>query len=151
MNAVPSSLVCQRIREQVSLRLDGELSQLELRMVAAHLERCTDCHAFEASVSEFTNAIRGAPLESLREPIVVRRSRRVSVSTAQLSAAAALAVAVLGVLSQVGVPGSPDPAVGGRLSTTTNLFKTSWQPDREIAQIDAALRDASLPGPFSAI
>ncbi len=144
-------MVCQRIREQVSLRLDGELSQLELRMVSFHLERCADCQTFEAAVREFTTELRTAPLESPRLPIAIRRTRRISLSTAQLSAAAALAVAVLGVLSQVGVPGSPDPAVGGRLSTTTNLFKTSWQPEREIAQLDAALPEVSRPGPFSAI
>lgn len=120
-------------------------------MVAAHLERCADCHAFEASVREFTAELRAAPLESPRLPIVVRRARRVSLSAAQLSAAAALAVAVLGVLSQVGVPGSPDPAVGGRLSTTTNLFETSWQPEREIAQIDTDLPATNRPAPFSAI
>lgn len=120
-------------------------------MVAAHLERCADCQAFEASVREFTEELRAAPLQSPRLPIVVRRARRASLSTAQLSAAAALAVAVLGVLSQVGVPGSPDPAVGGRLSTTTNLFKTSWQPEREIAQIDTNLPGTNRPGPFSAI
>lgn len=144
-------MVCQRIREQVSLRLDDELSQLELRMVAAHLERCADCQAFEESVREFTEELRMAPLESPRLPIVVPRTRRVSLSTAQLSAAAALAVAVLGVLSQVGVPGSQDRTVGGGLSTTTNLFKTSWQPEREIAQIDADLPGSNRPGPFSAI
>ena len=151
MNAVRSSVVCHRIREQVSLRLDDELSQLELRMVAAHLERCADCQAFEESVREFTEELRTAPLQSPRLPIVVRRTRRVSLSTAQLSAAAALAVAVLGALSQVGVPGSQDPAVGGRLTTTTNLFKTSWQPEREIAQLDADLPGTNRPGPFSAI
>ncbi len=140
-------MVCQRIREQVSLRLDGELSQLELRMVATHLEHCADCHTFETSVREFTTQLRAAPLESPRLPIVVRRNRRVSLSVAQVSAAAALAVAVLGVLSQVGVPASQDPTV----STSTNLFKTSWQPEREIANIDTHLPGTNRPGPFSAI
>ena len=148
MNAVPSSTVCGRIREQVSLRLDGELSQLELRMVDAHLERCAGCHAFEASVREFTEELRAAPLLSPRLPILVRRARRISLSAAQVSVAATLAVAVLGVLSQVGLPGSADPAVGARLSTT-NLFKTSWQPERELAQIDTNLSER--PGPLPAI
>ncbi|MDQ3122722.1 MAG: zf-HC2 domain-containing protein [Actinomycetota bacterium] len=150
MNAVRSSIVCQRIREQVSLRLDGELSQLELRMVAAHLERCAECRTFEESVREFTEELRAAPLQSPRLPILVRRARRVSLSAVQISVAATLAVAVLGVLSQVGLPGSADPAVGGGLSTA-NLFKTTWQPEREIAQIDANLPGTDRPGPFSAI
>ncbi len=104
MNAVRPSLVCQRIREQVSLRLDDELSQLEERMLASHLDRCADCRMFEQSVREFTDQLRAAPLESPRQPILVRRARRrVSLTAAQVSAAATLAVAVLGVLSQVGV------------------------------------------------
>ena len=120
-------------------------------MVAAHLERCAECQTFEVSVREFTDELRAAPLQSPRLPIVVRRvHRRVSLSTAQVSVAAALAVAVLGLLSQVGLPGSPDPAVGGSRSTT-NLFKTSWQPEREIAQIDADLPGSHGPRPFSAI
>jgi len=148
MNAVRPSLVCQRTREQVSLRLDDELSQLEERMLAAHLVRCSDCREFEQSVREFTDELRAAPLESPRQPILVRRTRRVSLTAAQVSAAATLAVAVLGVLSQVGVPSTQDPAAR---STTANLFQTSWQPDRELAQIDSNLPSTNRPGPFSAI
>ena len=100
---------------------------------------------------EFTDELRAAPLQSPRLPIVVRRAqRRVSLSAAQISVAATLAVAVLGVLSQVALPGSPDPAVGGTLSTA-NLFKTAWQPEREIAQIDTNLPGTNRPGPFPAI
>jgi predicted anti-sigma-YlaC factor YlaD len=148
MNAVRPSLVCQRIREQVSLRLDDELSQLEERMLASHLLRCSDCRTFEESVREFTEQLRSAPLESPRQPILVRRRRRVSLTAGQVTAAATLAVAVLGVLSQVGVPTTQDPSVR---STTANLFKTAWQPDRELAQIDSNLPGTNRPGPFSAI
>jgi Putative zinc-finger len=148
MNAVRASLVCQRIREQVSLRLDDELSQLEERMLASHLRRCSDCRTFEESVREFTEQLRAAPLESPRQPIMVRRTRRVSLTAAQVTAAATLAVAVLGVLSQVGMPTTQDPSAR---STTANLFKTSWQPDRELAQLDSNLPGTNRPGPFSAI
>ena len=148
MNAVLPSLVCQRIREQVSLRLDDELSQLEERMLASHLLRCSDCRMFEQSVREFTERLRAAPLESPRQPILVRRARRASLSVAQISAAATLLVAVLGVLSQVDMPSTQDPSAR---STTANLFKTSWQPDREIAQIDSNLPGTRRPGPYPAI
>ena len=120
-------------------------------MVDAHLKRCAECRGFEASVREFTEELRAAPLQSPRFPIMVRRARRrVSLSTAQISVAATLAVAVLGVMSQVGLPGSADPAVGAGFSTA-NLFKTSWQPEREIAQIDTNLPRNDQPGPFFAI
>ncbi len=148
MNAVRPSLVCQRIREQVSLRLDDELSQLEERMLASHLLRCSDCRLFEESVSDFTDKLRAAPLESPRQPILVRRPRRVSLSVAQISAAATLLVAVLGVLSQVDMPSTQDPSAR---STTTNLFKTSWQPDRELANLDTELPGTNRPGPYPAI
>jgi len=38
--------------------------------------------------------------------------------------------------------------------TNVNFFKTSWTPERELAEIDAALerqRHLSRPGPVSAI
>lgn len=148
MNAVQLSVVCQRVREQASLRLDDELSQFEERMVSSHLSCCPDCRTFEASLREVTEALRAAPLESPRQPILVRRTRRVSISAAQI-AAAMLAVAALGVVSQGGMPGSQDSTVGEGLSTT-NLFTTSWPPEREIAQIDATLL-LNTPGPLPAI
>jgi predicted anti-sigma-YlaC factor YlaD len=62
MSAGLSPLVCDRVRGQVSVMLDGELSQLEQRMVASHLARCGDCRMFEESVREFTVQMREAPL-----------------------------------------------------------------------------------------
>ena len=104
MSASLLPIVCDRVRGQVSLLLDGELSQLEQRMVAGHLERCADCREFATSVRTFTEQLRSAPLESPRRPIVVRRPRRVSVSGIQASAAAVIVVGVLGLASQIGVP-----------------------------------------------
>ncbi len=151
VNAVRSSIVCQRIREQVSLRLDDELSQLELRMVAAHLERCADAVEFEASVREFTEELRAAPLQSPRLPIVVRRARRrVSLSAAQISVAATLAVAVLGVLSQVGLPGSPTrPSAEGSRRRTSSRPRGSRSARSLRSTRTCRARDQ--PGPFSAI
>lgn len=130
------------------MQLDGELSQLEQRMVAAHLERCADCRAFEGSVRSFTEELRAAPREAPRHPIVVRRTRRVSFSALQVSAAATVAVAVLGVVSQVGATQQNVPDVDRQVAA--NLFKTSWQPELELAQIDpvglARLTDMP-PGP----
>ena len=93
-------LVCERVRAQVSLQLDGELSELERRMVALHLARCPGCHAYERDTAMLTRLLREAPLESLRYPVVVRRPRRASVERMQVGFAAALAVAVLGVAVQ---------------------------------------------------
>jgi predicted anti-sigma-YlaC factor YlaD len=149
MKAVLSPVVCDRVRGQVSLMLDGELSQLEQRMVASHLERCADCQTFERTVREFTVKMREAPLESPRVPVVVaRRARRAVLSAANVSVAAMLAVAVLGVVAQLGPSGRS--ADSTTRFTTATLFTVGWEPEREIAQIDA-LRPLHRPGPASAI
>lgn len=88
-------LVCERVRGQVSLGLDGELSQLERAMIGSHLERCASCRAYEAEVSGFTAALREMPLEPLARPVVIHRSRRFAGSRLQIAAAAAVAVAAL--------------------------------------------------------
>jgi len=93
-------LVCERVRAQVSLQLDGELSELERRMVASHLARCPECHAYERDTAVLTRLLREAPLESSRYPVVVRRPQRVSVAHLQVGVAAAVAVVVLGVAVQ---------------------------------------------------
>jgi predicted anti-sigma-YlaC factor YlaD len=129
--------------------LDGELSQLELRMVAAHLERCPDCQTFEQDVREFTTKMREAPLESPRVPVVVRRARRAVLSAANVSVAAMLAVAALGVVSQLGSPGARNSDVADRVSSA-KLFTGGWLPEREIAQIDAS-QGLRRPGPLPAI
>ena len=148
MRASILPMVCERVRGQVSVQLDGELSQLEQRMVAAHLERCDDCAAFEASVRSFTEELRAAPREAPRRPIVVRRTRRVSFSALQVGAAATVAVAVLGVVSQLGATQQNVPDVDRQVARA-NLFNTSWQPELEMAQIDPVgwVRVTDLPGP----
>ncbi len=115
--------------------LDGELSQLEQRMVATHLAHCADCRTFEQDVREFTTKMREAPLESTRVPVMVRQARRASISAANIGVAAVLAVAVLGVVGQLGANG-PSSEAETRVTTAT-LFTTSWKPERELATIDA--------------
>ncbi len=45
---------CERAREWTSLRLDGELSELEQVLLASHLDRCAGCSAYAAGVSAVT-------------------------------------------------------------------------------------------------
>lgn len=52
MNAAGGEL-CARTRFWVSLRIDGELSQLEGALLDAHLGRCPECREF-AVAAEFT-------------------------------------------------------------------------------------------------
>jgi anti-sigma factor RsiW len=98
----PSSVVCDRVRAQVSLALDGELSQLEQRMLSSHLLRCPECSAYQSDVESFTRSIRSAPLEQLRRPVVIERRRRyVAVRLRATAAAAAVALVALGLGGQL--------------------------------------------------
>src|SRR5207244_3574511 len=87
MNAGRSAIVCERIRAQVSLELDGELSELERRMLSAHLDRCDDCSDYARDLSRITDDLRSAPLEQLTHPLVVQRLRRLSFPRMQVGVA----------------------------------------------------------------
>jgi len=122
---------CERIRSQVSLLLDGELSHLERRMVARHLEGCAGCRAFEETATDFTRELRAAPLELRASPLDVRglptrRFRRVSFSAAQVGVAATLAIAVLGGLSVTDVaPEEPQRTSTAPLVRAPDRLETS--------------------------
>jgi anti-sigma factor RsiW len=131
MTVVPRSVVCDRVRSQVSLRLDGELSQLESRMVDAHLLRCPECNAFEAGAAAVTERLRDAPLEPLAQPVVVRRPARTWVARAQLGMAAALALVFFGAATQLA--DGPSETTFGQPAQ----YDTSMQLEREVKQIIA--------------
>jgi anti-sigma factor RsiW len=101
MSTVYSQTVCTRVREQVSLELDGELSQLEQRMLAAHLERCARCAVYAADVRHTTERIRSAPHAVMQRPVVVRRRRPLTTVRLQVGVAAAFALAALGLGTQL--------------------------------------------------
>jgi predicted anti-sigma-YlaC factor YlaD len=128
-------MLCERIRAQVSVELDGELSELERRMLEAHLVRCPDCRTYAADVAAFTHELRMAPLEDLEHPIVIRRPRRVTRARAQVGLAAAAAVVVLGFALQLGVPGADESAASS--ARTPTRFDTTSQTLREMRQIIA--------------
>jgi predicted anti-sigma-YlaC factor YlaD len=80
----------------LSQELDGELSQLERAMVAAHLQRCDPCRAFREDVIAITGALRDAPLERLERAVVLPSRRRARFATAQVAAAAASVAVAIG-------------------------------------------------------
>jgi anti-sigma factor RsiW len=69
MTAAPGQL-CSRARFWASLRVDGELSELEGALLDAHLGRCADCRDYAAGVVGATAALRNTPLVAAT-PIVV--------------------------------------------------------------------------------
>ena len=55
---------CALARESVSADLDGELSELDLHRVHAHLRVCADCSAWAEHVAVATTQLREAPVEA---------------------------------------------------------------------------------------
>src|SRR5438105_15623602 len=108
MRFVPRhSVVCERGREWISLRLDGELSELAQKMLDAHLARCPECRAFEAEAAVTTRMLRATPLEQLERPLSLPHGRRLALSMRRLSPMAASAAAIaLGAAAILNLPPS---------------------------------------------
>jgi hypothetical protein len=140
---------CEVARAGVSLELDGELSQLEARMLASHLDRCADCREYATSVRAFTTEIRAAPLESPSHPIVVSRARRSVFGRVQMAAASAAAVLVAGIASQLASFEEPAPARAPE-GLGVAQFQTRIDLEREIDIIEQVrTRTAVFPGAFT--
>src|SRR5262245_25225800 len=54
---------CMQAREAASLRLDGELSELESVRLGLHLRDCEDCRVYAREIAAITLELRAAPLE----------------------------------------------------------------------------------------
>lgn len=141
------SAACDRAREQVSLSLDGELSQLERRLLDAHLDRCASCAAYAQDVVLFTEQLRTAPLETPRRPVVVRRTRRLSPARVQVVAAAALALLAVGLAGQLSAS-SERPALS-RFDDAPNLSPARSVLEREQAILRVVRPGTTLPRPGS--
>lgn len=55
--------VCERARGWASLRVDGELSELQSTLLDAHLRRCRSCRAFARGTESVAAALASARLE----------------------------------------------------------------------------------------
>jgi anti-sigma factor RsiW len=90
---------CDRARQWSSLRLDGELSDLEGALLDKHLETCPECSAFEANMHSTAGLLRSAPVEvpAGRFELPARGRARVPLSRV-LGVAAVIAAAALGSL-----------------------------------------------------
>ncbi len=68
---------CERWIRAISLRLDGEASELEVAALDRHLESCPSCFAIAADTASLTELLRAAPLVELERPVVVTSPHRV--------------------------------------------------------------------------
>jgi predicted anti-sigma-YlaC factor YlaD len=90
------SSACELAREQISLHLDGELSELEQVALNGHLATCERCRSYGASVAEVSAKLRSARFEQPEFPVVLPHRPRVHIPlrAAQMGAAAAVVAIV---------------------------------------------------------
>ena len=89
-----SGHLCERARFWASLRLDGELSELEGALLDAHLTRCESCRAVADGFGASTAALRSASLER-PAPVAVDAPRSPRRLLASLAVAAVLVIGVI--------------------------------------------------------
>jgi predicted anti-sigma-YlaC factor YlaD len=123
-----TSQLCARARFWASLRLDGELSELEGALLDAHLARCEACSAVAREFGVLTGELRARPLEHVA-PVTVRPARSPRRVFAGAMVAAVLAAGVLlgglvrGQVSRDALPTPHPVAVVASLDTPDQLRK----------------------------
>jgi predicted anti-sigma-YlaC factor YlaD len=144
MSFVPGhSVLCERSREWISLRLDGELSELAEKMLESHLARCVGCRAFESSAAAATAFVRTAPLELPEQPVALPRGRRLAFVRPVGAVAATAAAVALGLAAFVNLPSSGTLAAPS--IRVTNADNSDLKLQR--AMRAALLRPRELPPP----
>jgi anti-sigma factor RsiW len=141
VKTVSTSVVCERVRSQVSLELDGELSQLEQRMLGLHLERCARCAAYASDVRDITDRIRTAPHAVMGRPVVVRRRGSLTTVRLQVGVAAALALAALGLGTQLAASAESQNGSFARFEGQPDL-----NPPRSVLEQEQAILRVVKPG-----
>ncbi len=90
-----SGHLCERARFWASLRLDGELSELEEALLETHLARCAACREVAGGFEASTVALRSAQLEP-SAPVAVDGPRSPRRLFAAIAVAAVLVLGVIG-------------------------------------------------------
>lgn len=154
-NLAFSDPVCDRAREYASLRLDGELSELEEALLSAHLQHCDVCSSFDADIRAMTSELRDAAFEQPSAPIMIPGRRHVSGRVLRVgSAAAVVAIALFaGAVQTVLKPRaaiSATPAVsmlvspGSEVQELRALNRARLEPGIRVSP--TLLRALRLPG-----
>ncbi len=88
--------LCARARFWASLRIDGELSELEGALLDGHLERCAECADFAAGAEVSAAALRAAPLAQVKPVRVSLPASPTRVFAAIVAAAVVVTAALFG-------------------------------------------------------
>jgi len=102
MTRFPRGVLCERARSSAALAADGELSELERKLLDAHVARCGACSRFSVEVAAVAARLRSAALQPLPRPVSIPtwRRRPVYARVRLAGAAAAVAVMALGIASR---------------------------------------------------
>jgi anti-sigma factor RsiW len=102
MTRFPRGVLCERARSWAALAPDGELSELERKLLDSHLVRCASCGRFAVEVAALAAELREATLQPLPRPVVlpVWHRRRAWTGVRTVGAAAAVAIMALGIAAR---------------------------------------------------
>lgn len=142
MRRHPTGVLCERARGWAALAPDGELSELERKLLQSHLGHCPACARFAQQVAAVAAELRQAALEPLPRPVSVPvwRRRRVYARMRTVGAAAAVAVMAVGVASRAPLPASERNSL--ELPRVTNFANAT--PEREVELIVRRVENREL-------
>lgn len=142
MRRHPTGVLCERARAWAALAPDGELSELERKLLEAHLGHCAACAHFAQQVAAVAVELRQAALEPLPRPVSVPvwRRRPVYARMRTVGAAAAVALMALGVASRAPLPPSERDSL--ELPRVTNFANAA--PEREVELIVRRVENREL-------
>jgi hypothetical protein len=139
---------CERARVTSALAPDAELTELERRLLDAHLARCAECTAFAAGVEAATALVRNTERVPLTHPIHVSVwRRRTSIHLRNVAATAAIVLMAFGLSSRGALPVQGN-APGARDSASSIVFAVDTQRELdEMRQVRRGelLAAASIP------
>jgi len=128
----PTGVLCERARTWAALAPDGELSELERKLLDAHLQRCAACGHFAVEVAAVAAELRAAVPQPLPRPLVVPiwRRRPVYARVRAVGAAAAVAVMALGIAARAPLSSDSKSFDAPRVTNFANQA-----PEREVELI----------------
>ena len=128
----PRGVLCDRARAWAALAPDGELSELERKLLGSHLDRCHSCADFAVRVAAVAAELRAASLQPLPRPVSVPvwRRRHAYARVRTIGAAAAVAAMALGLAGRA--PLSTGERDKLQLPRVTNFANNA---DKEVALI----------------
>jgi anti-sigma factor RsiW len=144
------SLMCERARRWSSLRVDGELSELESTLLEAHLGSCPACVAFARGTETVAVALATARLEQPAPLALIvprrRHARRVlrSAALATFVVAAAIVGGIVGLGGHGGSASAVKPVAMVSALDTPNELRQLRRPGL-IEQARSDPRNRRLP------